>query len=1005
MKSRKGFTLVELLAVIVIMGVITGMSIPLIRNLQKTMTEKKYTAYLTSLKTSAKLYNDSYSDDLFGHNKTGVACLTYDELSQKNLLKDIGIDDISCNHENTYVRITKLDDKYVYSPFLVCGKKENNKAKTIEKILPEEGSADYEEDVFCGDSNSTNSVTETIKINATSDYISNKYDKKRRKTNIEITSATGIYNKINISAGWTTGNSYENVKEWTKLSFKIKENQKESLLNGSTINTISQELVTPKKSSTEGEGVYYLYLRVDSLQDLYGNKWSSSNSINGKYLKFGPFAVDNTPPTITNLKVETTNSKYNSLDTKLKFTGSDNHPENMKMCISQNTSKCTNFVAYNGNTDLKLGGSYDGTQRTIYVTLKDSAGNTTSTSVIYRVAIKHTLTYSANGGTVCSPASKSIIHNVGDGTTWGDLCTTTNKGNTFTGWNTLKAGTGTAVTSNTKVEKNMTIYAQWRLNKIYILISTSGGTLSPTHGSNIGVSGNNITVNNSTYVHTIDYGGTLTNDGLVNWNNPTYINIVRTGYQAQSGAEWKDTKGNTYNQTEKYAGSKFCNADAKDCSVTLYVNWAVAKYTVRFNPNGGSVTTSSKTVTYNSAYGTLPTPTRTGHSFAGWYTAATGGTNKTAKSIYTATANSTLYAHWNVKGYKVTFAPNGGSVTTTSKTVTYNTQYGDLPTPTRANYTFAGWYTAASGGSKVESTTKYTNAAATTLYAHWNINTYTLRYDKAGGNGCDNTITKQYNQAWGTLCIPSKEGYNFTGWKNGTAYITATSLATSNITVIAQWEARTFTLTYDNNGGYDCYNTISKKTGQTWGELCTPHKDGHTFLGWYDISTSTKIEASTVVTKNITARARWDRARYTLRYDDNRGYDCSYQTITRDANDIWGTLCEPYRPGYTFKGWYTNGTKVTWSTPATANITVVAKWTNNRCPYRNSYSSDCPSRFDYDVDDSCNGYCTRIYETDNQYDARNMCQEACYGYTINCSNYEFRSVGTNKYQCKLRLYN
>lgn len=69
-------------------------------------------------------------------------------------------------------------------------------------------------------------------------------------------------------------------------------------------------------------------------------------------------------------------------------------------------------------------------------------------------------------------------------------------------------------------------------------------------------------------------------------------------------------------------------------------------YTVSFNTNGGSSSTKSKTVTYSGTYGTLPTPTRDGYTFDGWYTSATGGTKVTSSSKVAATSNHTLYAHW-----------------------------------------------------------------------------------------------------------------------------------------------------------------------------------------------------------------------------------------------------------------------------------------------------------------------------------------------------------------------
>ncbi len=68
---------------------------------------------------------------------------------------------------------------------------------------------------------------------------------------------------------------------------------------------------------------------------------------------------------------------------------------------------------------------------------------------------------------------------------------------------------------------------------------------------------------------------------------------------------------------------------------------------------------------------------------------------------------------------KVTFNANGGSVSTSSKTVTNGSTYGTLPTPTRSGYVFQGWYTAKSGGSKVTSSTKVNSSSDITLYARW----------------------------------------------------------------------------------------------------------------------------------------------------------------------------------------------------------------------------------------------------------------------------------------------
>ena len=142
----------------------------------------------------------------------------------------------------------------------------------------------------------------------------------------------------------------------------------------------------------------------------------------------------------------------------------------------------------------------------------------------------------------------------------------------------------------------------------------------------------------------------------------------------------------------------------------------------------------------------MPTPTRTGYTFKGWYTAATGGSKVESGTKVTITANQTLYAQWTAVNYTVSFNANGGNTPTTSKSVTYNSTYGELPTPTRTGYTFKGWYTAATGGSKVESGTKVTITTNQTLYAQWVITYYSVSYRLNGGSGNDWSASCPYGE-------------------------------------------------------------------------------------------------------------------------------------------------------------------------------------------------------------------------------------------------------------------
>ena len=80
-----------------------------------------------------------------------------------------------------------------------------------------------------------------------------------------------------------------------------------------------------------------------------------------------------------------------------------------------------------------------------------------------------------------------------------------------------------------------------------------------------------------------------------------------------------------------------------------------------------------------------------------------------------------LYLINTASAVKVTFDPNGGTLNAgeESKLVQPDSPYGSLPTPTRADYRFDGWFTEKDGGTKVEETTIMSSREAHTLYAHW----------------------------------------------------------------------------------------------------------------------------------------------------------------------------------------------------------------------------------------------------------------------------------------------
>ncbi|MBQ9019393.1 MAG: type II secretion system protein [Bacilli bacterium] len=290
--NKKGFTLTELLVVIAILGIITGLSIPLIRKLSATFELKKYQNYADGLLASAKIYNNSYSEDLFGHNENGCAYITYGQLVEKDLLKDIGIDDVSCNSDSTFVRVIKQRDKYSYAGFLGCGKKTNGKVENIEVSLPEANTEYAMDPTYC-----TGTLSNNLLIGVDTSDIGKTFNKKRKETHVIIRSGTGIDNNVVLYTTWSLDKNFDTATGWTQATFNTKsqEKQESELSKGNVVSAESNQLKTPEN----GNGQYYLLVRVDNLQDLYGSKWKNLSQPDSQYLSFGPFSVDNTPPVIT----------------------------------------------------------------------------------------------------------------------------------------------------------------------------------------------------------------------------------------------------------------------------------------------------------------------------------------------------------------------------------------------------------------------------------------------------------------------------------------------------------------------------------------------------------------------------------------------------------------------------------------------------------------------------------------------------------------------------------
>ena len=226
--------------------------------------------------------------------------------------------------------------------------------------------------------------------------------------------------------------------------------------------------------------------------------------------------------------------------------------------------------------------------------------------------------------------------------------------------------------------------------------------------------------------------------------------------------------------------------------------FSIDECTASFDANGGAVSPPEKAVAGGQAYGTLPTPTRPGYGFDGWFTAASGGTLVTSSTIVSLAVDHTLYAHWTAKTLTATFDAQGGSVSPTSKPVTVGQAYGTLPTPARPGYVFDGWFTAAApGGTAVtEATAVPETDSGIALYAHWTAKKLTLTFDPKGGDVTPGSKEVTVGQAYGILPTPTKADYSFAGWHDaetdGKAVTEASLVPESDegITLFAYWELK-----------------------------------------------------------------------------------------------------------------------------------------------------------------------------------------------------------------------
>ena len=469
-----------------------------------------------------------------------------------------------------------------------------------------------------------------------------------------------------------------------------------------------------------------------------------------------------------------------------------------------------------------------------------------------------------------------------------ELPTPTRNGYIFDGWYTAESG-GLPVTYGTPVTSGMTVYPHWiaEIEEFYNLSYDANGGWGAPDNQIFSNNNNVVTVSSETPYNS--YIIWYVNEGK---ENSFFYECTFNNWNTN-----RDGSGTVVEPGKQYRLNN---------SLIVYAQWI------------------------NPVVSALPTPSRDGYIFDGWYTSKSGGTK--VNPGFTLTKDTYLYAHWTEEPtvyYSLTYYANGGSgapenqvftnkensVTISSKipTKSYTVKFNANGSETSKTYncTFNNWNTSSGGnGTEYKPSVTYRATDSFVLYAQWK------------------------NTSFGTLPVPTRDGYTFDGWytsQTGGREITSSTIVDGNITLYARWTKNpvpTYTVYYNANGGSGVpSNQVKTKDIVLTLSSVVPTKS-------YNISLN--ANGGSVSQRSISVSCNflgWNTdIDGTGEYYQPGSFYGNNSAVTLYAQwDIptAGNLPEPTNGNHRFKGWFTaptGGTKITNSTEITANITVYAQW-------------------------------------------------------------------------------
>ena len=642
--SNKGFTLIELLATILIIGLVLGLTTYGIISSVKSAKDEGSKLTLAGIKEAARTYSNEYTDDTWkASNKLNniYFCTTIQELINKGLLdknaKSVEGNSISLND---YIAVVKdKTTKVIKKEFVLTLQAFNEDEEKHEAHQYCTGNIKPEDIKKLPIINKKNTYTDTIIAEFTDAEFKTKDGnvsniKKREclydeTTSGNFTSKGTITNKECKIEGLVQNKNYyvkvcmtskndsracstpEIVKTKEVKSPSININTNDSIKityddtniidengnqNGNHYFKSDVNATSNKNVSTCNEEGETFSCSSDSTINITEDKWYKvdDKEVKLSYTNSGDITI----AAVTRDKsgnYKSTDKNYSlykiifSRGTADTIGGQTNDIKKLCLVNKDETCTITSPIIKKAGYDV-VGWNTDSNAMTSTWSQNTSKNINNSETYFPIVKLKtYTIKYNANGGSG-APSNQVKEHNK-------NITLSTSKpirtGYTFVNWNTSSAGNGTSYSAGATYSGNsdITMYAQWRRNRVIINFSVNGGTLISTAAYSVDANG--IVTQNGSNLHSMYYNDTIMSTGLPNYNNSSYLNIMRNGYEGVSGAEWKCLSGNctkqTYSQdTNTYKASDFCDASKTDCTITLGVNWTeVSTKTMYINANIG----------------------------------------------------------------------------------------------------------------------------------------------------------------------------------------------------------------------------------------------------------------------------------------------------------------------------------------------------------------------------------------------------------------------------------